>query len=77
MLQPDRLRCLREVNVSKLVAVEPGTFYPFVDGALLTQTPGGAFASGDFNRVPVISGAITTNSGCSWPMTITFWELRW
>jgi para-nitrobenzyl esterase len=30
--------------------------YPFVDGTLLTQTPGAAFASGEFNQVPVISG---------------------
>jgi para-nitrobenzyl esterase len=27
-----------------------------VDGAVLTQTPGAAFASGQFNRVPVIAG---------------------
>lgn len=30
--------------------------YPFVDGTILTQTPGAAFASGQFNQVPVISG---------------------
>jgi para-nitrobenzyl esterase len=30
--------------------------YPFVDGALLTNTLGVAFATGAFNRVPVISG---------------------
>jgi para-nitrobenzyl esterase len=39
-----------------LVLAEPGVVYPFIDGTLLTQTPGEAFASGQFNRVPVISG---------------------
>ena len=49
-------QCLRGVPASALVAVEPGIAFPFVDGTLLTQTPGEAFASGQFNRVPVISG---------------------
>ncbi len=48
--------CLRAVPASALVAVEPPTIYPFVDGKVLTQTPEAAFASGNFNRVPVISG---------------------
>ena len=48
--------CLRAVPASTLVDVEPGTLFPFVDETLLTHTPGAAFASGDFNRVPVISG---------------------
>jgi para-nitrobenzyl esterase len=48
--------CLRAVPASTLVAVEPSTLYPFVDGTLLTQTISAAFASGQFNRVPVISG---------------------
>ncbi len=48
--------CLRAVPASTLVAVEPGTLYPFVDGTLLTQQISEAFASGKFNRVPVISG---------------------
>ena len=29
---------------------------PVIDGTLLTQTPGDAFNSGNFNRVPVITG---------------------
>ena len=49
--------CLRAVPAAALAAEEPGTIYPFVDGTLLTQTPGQAFASGQFNRVPVISGS--------------------
>ena len=35
---------------------EPFPLYPFVDGTLLTQTMSAAFASGEFNQVPVISG---------------------
>ena len=30
--------------------------YPFIDGTLLTETPGDAFASGAFNQVPVMTG---------------------
>jgi para-nitrobenzyl esterase len=48
--------CLRAVPASLMVAEEPGTLFPFVDGTLLRQTISGAFASGEFNRVPVISG---------------------
>ena len=48
--------CLRAVPASTMVAVEPFPLYPFVDGTLLTQTMSAAFASGEFNRVPVISG---------------------
>jgi len=48
--------CLRTVPAASLVAVQAGTLYPFVDGTLLTQTIGAAFASGEFNQVPVISG---------------------
>jgi para-nitrobenzyl esterase len=49
-------KCLRSVPASTLVAVQPGLLFPFVDGTLLTQTPGEALASGQFNRVPVIHG---------------------
>jgi para-nitrobenzyl esterase len=48
--------CLRAVSASTLIGVVPGGLYPIVDGTLLTQTPGTAFVSGQFNRVPVISG---------------------
>ena len=48
--------CLRAVPAATMVANEPFPLYPFVDGTLLTQTIGAAFASGQFNRVPVISG---------------------
>ncbi|MHB8384437.1 MAG: carboxylesterase/lipase family protein [Candidatus Binataceae bacterium] len=48
--------CLRAVPASKLVAAQAPTLYPFVDGTLLSQTPQAAFASGQFNQVPVISG---------------------
>jgi para-nitrobenzyl esterase len=48
--------CLRAVPASTMVAAEPFPLYPFVDGRLLTQTMSAAFASGEFNQVPVISG---------------------
>jgi para-nitrobenzyl esterase len=49
-------QCLRSTPASTLVLAEPGSVYPFIDATLLTQTPGAAFASGQFNRVPVIYG---------------------
>src|SRR6202140_2752245 len=48
--------CLRAVPAPTMVAAEPFPLYPFVDGTLLTQTISAAFASGEFNQVPVISG---------------------
>jgi para-nitrobenzyl esterase len=48
--------CLRAVPATTLVSIQPGTLYAFIDGTLLTQTPASAFASGEFNRVPVIAG---------------------
>ena len=48
--------CLRAVPVSTLIGIQLGTLYAFVDGTVLTQTPGAAFASGNFNKVPVIAG---------------------
>ncbi len=48
--------CLRGLSNTAVVGVQPGTLYAFVDGTLLTQTPAQAFASGNFNRVPVMAG---------------------
>jgi len=48
--------CLRALPADRLVAAEPSNTYPILDGAVLTQTPGAAFASGQFNRMPVIAG---------------------
>jgi len=50
-------KCLRAVSAATLVAEEPATVHPFVDGTVLTQTPSAAFASGEFNQVPMISGS--------------------
>ncbi len=47
--------CLRAVDPATMIPVE-GTAFPTVDGTLLTETPGAAFNSGNFNRVPVITG---------------------
>lgn len=49
--------CLRALPASTLVEAEPAGVFPFVDGTLLTQAPGAAINSGNFNRVPVISGS--------------------
>ena len=54
--------CLRSLPPSALLAnegdIENGFGYllPDIDGAVLTQSPDAAFASGQFNRVPVIDG---------------------
>ncbi len=49
-------QCLRDVPASTLGLAEPAVIYPFVDGKILKRSPTAAFASGQFNRVPVISG---------------------
>lgn len=48
--------CLRGVSASTLIAVQPHTIYPFIDATLLLQAPGAALASGNFNRVPMMTG---------------------
>ncbi len=48
--------CLRALPAATVIKNEPATIYPFVDGTILTQTPGSAFHSGEFNKVPIISG---------------------
>ena len=50
-------QCLHALSAAKLVAAQPGIVFPCVDGTILTQPPGSAFARGQFNRVPVISGS--------------------
>jgi para-nitrobenzyl esterase len=51
--------CLRALSASTLILADknPNEVDPVVDGTVLSQTPGSAFASGQFNRVPVISGS--------------------
>jgi para-nitrobenzyl esterase len=48
--------CLRGVTAAAIVPALPGDAYPIVDGTLLTQTEQQAFADGEFNKVPVITG---------------------
>ena len=48
--------CLRGVAASSFVNFQPFPMYPFIDGALLTESLGTAFSTGRFNRVPVIAG---------------------
>jgi para-nitrobenzyl esterase len=49
--------CLRATSDAVLVRAQPGILYPVVDGTVLVQPPDKAFASGQFNRVPVITGS--------------------
>ncbi len=48
--------CLRAIPAPYFDAFEVFPIFPFVDGVLLTNSIAGAFASGAFNQVPVISG---------------------
>jgi para-nitrobenzyl esterase len=50
--------CLRHVPVATILANQGGgTMVPNVEGVVLPQTVHAAFASGQFNRVPVIEGS--------------------
>jgi para-nitrobenzyl esterase len=49
--------CLRATSDAVLVRAQPGILYPVVDGTVLVQSPDKAFTSGQFNRVPVITGS--------------------
>jgi para-nitrobenzyl esterase len=50
--------CLRRIPVSTLLASQPSLdVTPVIDGHVLTRSITGAFASGRFNRVPVIEGS--------------------
>jgi para-nitrobenzyl esterase len=52
------LGCLRGLPVASLLAANTAaTVVPDVDGHVLTESVGAAFASGRFNRVPVIEGS--------------------
>jgi para-nitrobenzyl esterase len=53
---PTTAACLRAVPAAKLVRIQPPALYPIVDGTILAQAPAAAFASGQFNQVPIISG---------------------
>ena len=50
--------CLRSLPVQTILDNEsPAGYTPDIDGQVLTQSLGPAFAAGDFNRVPVINGS--------------------
>jgi len=52
--------CLRGLSAAKLIEAQPSGaagVLPILDGIVLTLPPDAAFASGRFNRVPVISGS--------------------
>ena len=47
--------CLRAAAPAMFIGLSRAIF-PFIDGTLLPQAPGAAFASGSFNQVPVMTG---------------------
>ena len=52
--------CLRGLSVAQVLAAQPGGTTgasPTIDHKFLTQSVGAAFASGQFNRVPILEGA--------------------
>jgi para-nitrobenzyl esterase len=52
--------CLRGLTAAAVVGVQPtlpSALFPFIDGTLVPQKLPSAFASGQFNHVPVIDGA--------------------
>jgi para-nitrobenzyl esterase len=52
--------CLRGLSVAQVLANQPSgvtAISPFVDGVFLPQSVGAAFASGQFNHVPVMEGS--------------------
>lgn len=53
---PAPAACLRAIPAPYFVALDVFPIFPFVDGVLLPNTIAGSFASGAFNRVPVITG---------------------
>ncbi|WP_427918831.1 carboxylesterase/lipase family protein [Streptomyces sp. cg40] len=56
--------CLRDTPPAELLDAQKtaGAWRPAVDGTILPKSPTDAFASGDFNKVPVIIGS-TQNEG--------------
>jgi para-nitrobenzyl esterase len=48
--------CLRSIPDELLVRSQFGIFYPVIDGVVIVQPPDKAFSSGQFNRVPVMTG---------------------
>ena len=49
-------QCLRATSASTLVETKLGILFPIIDGTVLAQTLDAAFASGEFNPVPMING---------------------
>ncbi|MFZ1919062.1 MAG: carboxylesterase family protein [Terriglobales bacterium] len=53
---PATSACLRAIPAAAFVPLQPFPIFPFVDGTVLPETMYQAFADGNFNKVPVISG---------------------
>jgi para-nitrobenzyl esterase len=54
---PATAACLRALPVASIIAKEGSLTTPAVDGTILPRSPGEAFETGKFNRVPVIDGS--------------------
>ncbi|MCW7537337.1 carboxylesterase family protein [Aquabacterium sp. A7-Y] len=54
---PGAAACLRALPVDTLIAKQPRSHAPNVDGALLPRDPASAWSSGQFNQVPVLTGS--------------------
>jgi para-nitrobenzyl esterase len=48
--------CLRGLPVSTILANESSGYTPDIDGLVLTRSLGTSFATGQFNRVPIVNG---------------------
>jgi len=54
---PATAACLRALPVASIIAKEGSLTTPAIDGTILPRSPGDAFETGKFNRVPVIDGS--------------------
>jgi para-nitrobenzyl esterase len=63
--------CLRGLSVDAVLANQNDGYQPNLDGRVLTQSIGPALKTGQFNRVPVISGT----NGDEWRLFVALSEL--
>jgi para-nitrobenzyl esterase len=55
---PDAAACLRALPIPTLLGQTNRRWRPTVDAQVITQTPARAFATGNFNQVPVMIGGV-------------------
>jgi para-nitrobenzyl esterase len=64
--------CLRALPVSTVLARQESGYVPNIDGRVLTQSLGTAFATGQFTRVPIINGS----NHDEWRLFVAIGELQ-